>query len=81
MASKRRSQKAHRGAADQLCKIGTLAHNRPFTSRDFEDYAGPGSDLMLFKRKGWLRVVEGRKLYPTAKGWRAIEIACALKRG
>jgi hypothetical protein len=78
MASKKR-QKAHPGAAQQLCKIGTLAHNRAFTSSEFESYAGPPSDLKLFKSKGWLRVVEGRKLYPTAKGWRAIEIACALR--
>ena len=67
-------------AARQLCKLGTLAHNRAFTPSELRQYAGSASAIPLFKRKGWIKSIEKRRLYPTKKGWRAIELACALTR-
>lgn len=77
----RRSRARGAQATRTLCKLGTLAHNRAFTVRDVQDYGGSSADVALFKRRGWLRKGDARgELYPTKKGWRAIEIACGLRR-
>lgn len=84
----RRRPKDPAGAVTVLCTLGTLAHNRAFTPGEVQDYIHYGGSgrintsnaLALFLRRGWLRRVEGRRLYPTGKGWRAIEIACGLRR-
>jgi len=63
--------------------IGTLAHNRAFTTSEVREYSArggggsigcdAGAALRTLTRRGFIRRVEGRKLYPTAKGWRWIE--------
>jgi len=64
-----------------LCKIGTLAHNRAFTTREYTEYTGrSSSEIRLFKRHGLIKTVEGRKLYPTSRGWKAIDRICRGKR-
>lgn len=63
----------------QLCALGTLAHNRPFKANELLEYTGSNTALPLFKRKKWVKKVSGG-LYPTKTGWRAIEVACSLKR-
>lgn len=79
MAKRRRKIKGS-DAAIALCKIGTLAHNRAFTMRDAREYGASMSAVNLFKRRGWLGKGAARgELYPTKKGWRAVEIACALR--
>jgi len=62
-----------------ICKVGTVAHNRPFTAKELAQYTGASSRLVRWlKSHGHVRSVEGRKLYPTAKGWNMIEKACKL---
>ena len=77
MARKKRNAAKH---LTTLCKIGTVAHNRPFKKRELLEYGGFGSSVTYLKRKGWLKKVPGG-LYPTAQGWRAVELACAFRRG
>lgn len=73
-----------------LCALGTLAHNRSFTREDVRSYVyveGIGPSIVSraldnFVKKGWLTRVEPRgHLYPTKKGWRAIQIACRTPAG
>ncbi len=68
--------------------IGTLAHNRPFAAREVNEYLRfePGYDarrvthtVRALLRDGYLKKVEGGKLYPTAAGWDVIEAACGVR--
>lgn len=71
-----------------LCKLGTIAHNRPFTRQDVRDVATTGRDARaadalikwLVKHK-LVEVVSGtpraRTYFPTAKGWKMVTQACA----
>jgi hypothetical protein len=74
-----------------LCALGTLAHNRPFSSSDVAQYVyveGIGRSVVTaamvsFKKKGWIDKVEQPRnhWYPTRRGWRAIELACRMPAG
>lgn len=67
-----------------LCKLGTLSHNRQFSSRDFVDYTGeaPTQLRVLMKRGIVEQSREGlyavRSYYPTRRGWDIIERACRI---
>lgn len=61
-----------------LCKLGTVAHNRQFTPRDLYEYGGSRAALTYLRRNGF--VTGKNKLFPTKKGWRAVELACALTK-
>ena len=64
---------------DPVCKLGTLAHNRQFSYRDFHEYTGAGiGTLDALKRRGIVKRVAGG-YYPTAKGWNVIERACRMR--
>lgn len=76
MARKKRNAAKHLAT---LCKIGTVAHNRAFKRRELLEFGGHDSSVTYLKRKGWLKKVPGG-LYPTAQGWRAVELACRLQR-
>lgn len=66
-----------------LQALGTLAHNKSFTQPEVMGYvSGEGipdrevrKAIAHFKTKGWIKSVGGLRLYPTARGWRAIELA------
>lgn len=63
-----------------LCKLGTLAHNKSFTVRDFVDYTGSSrAQVDAMVRRGVLRRVDRGRLYPTPKGWNVIERACRMR--
>lgn len=63
-----------------LCNIGTLAHNRSFTTKEVRQYVGPqGSQLVtwLKKHKHIARSADGKtSFYPTKRGWKMVEKAC-----
>lgn len=60
---------------DMLIKLGTLSYNQSFVRRDFLAYAGSLGEFESLKRAGLIKPVEGRRWYPTAKGWEAIDAA------
>lgn len=62
-----------------LCKIGTIAHNRPFSRRDFVEYAGTGAQLNALLRRGVIKRVGRGEFYPTSKGWDIVERACKMR--
>lgn len=86
------ARRRYKPSVRAICAIGTLAHNRPFTATEIAQYVGPGGlrhrqthfDAAAFarwlKKHGHVRSVPGRKLYPTAKGWKMIEKACGRRR-
>lgn len=64
-----------------ICAVGTVAHNRPFTSAELQRYVsgGPRSGAQLarwLKRHKLVELTSDRKLWPTVKGWNMIEKAC-----
>ena len=79
MATKKKSGNNRQGVLTAICKAGTLAHNRAFTASEMRQYAGPAAAnaIRVLKKKGFLKTVEGKKLYPTERGWNAIEL-CVL---
>lgn len=71
----------------KICKLGTLAHNRGFSLRDYREYTGGSrSDLLAMIRRGLLTSTSpanSKKVaeyYPTSKGWDVIEKSCRLKK-
>ncbi len=64
-----------------LCKLGTLAHNRPFTPRDVTEYTGVDGSAAVKKlrRLQYVTRTDRGRYFPTAKGWDAIERACMRK--
>lgn len=75
--------KRRRISARLICKLGTLAHNRAFTSSDLSSYTGaaPGTMKSLVRR-GIVQKVSGRgAYYPTPKGWKVIDRACNMSHG
>lgn len=65
-----------------ICKLGTIAHNRDFSSADFSEYAEqPLSTLRALQRRGIVKKVGGDKYYPTPRGWKAIDRACRIRAG
>lgn len=80
--------KRYKPSVRAICSIGTLAHNRSFTASEIWQYlryepAGRGFNTSRFvrwlRKHGHVRTVEGRKLYPTPKGWKMIEKACGRR--
>jgi hypothetical protein len=66
---------------DVICKLGTLAHNRPFTKQELVEYTGtrkPNAVINWLKSYGHVRKVRGG-YYPTGSGWNMIEKACRVK--
>jgi predicted transcriptional regulator len=61
-----------------LCRVGTVAHNRDFSARDLSEYLGKDTGPMLRRmlREGIVSSVSRGRYYPTKKGWRNIENAC-----
>lgn len=61
-------------------KLGTLAHNRRFTRRDFLDHIGPGL-LSKLVRMGDVEINQEYPFtyYPTAQGWEKIEEAHGVR--
>jgi hypothetical protein len=61
-----------------LCRVGTVAHNRAFSTRDLSEYLGKDAGPMVrrMRREGMLTKASARTYYPTKKGWRDIENAC-----
>lgn len=57
---------------DTLRKVGTLAHNRSFTRREFGEYGGTPREWEWLRRRGVI-VHNGGHWYPTADGWARIE--------
>lgn len=79
--AKRRKHTSGSVTLAEVCKLGTLAHNRGFTLRDARDY-GAGRVIALFKRKKYLRKGSNKgELYPTKEGWKVIDVACMLHHG
>jgi hypothetical protein len=72
-----------RVALRTVCKLGTIAHNRPFSARDFYDYVGRVGrvDIHALQRRGIIKKTGPNTYYPTAKGWNAIERACRMWKG
>lgn len=73
-----------------LCKLGTIAHNRPFTRQDVRDAATTGRDVRAADALiAWLvkhklaEVVRGtprnRAYFPTEKGWKMVTQACTRR--
>jgi hypothetical protein len=61
-----------------LCRVGTLAHNRDFSRRELSEYLRRDASPM-FKRmvkEGMLERVGRGRYFPTEQGWRNIENAC-----
>lgn len=76
-------RRRYKPAVGVICKIGTVAHNRPFTAKELREYSGSMGDARMIKwlrKHGHIRSVGGGKLYPTAKGWKMIESACTKRR-
>lgn len=67
-----------------LCRVGTVAHNQDFTTRDLSDYLGFDAKPMVHRmlKEGMIERVSprGRRCFPTTKGWRNIENACEYRR-
>lgn len=69
-----------------ICVLGTLAHNRAFTTREIVEYTRwdrPGIARTAAQTMRWMRRLKlvrpgDRKgtWYPTGKGWNMIEKAC-----
>lgn len=88
-------KKRYKPPLQALCKLGTIAHNRPFTTRDLREYTGEGVQLVRWlKRNKLVRPIASDRdpatgaaakrqrtypLYPTAKGWNMIEKACKVR--
>lgn len=65
--------------SDLWIQIGTLSHNRSFTSVDFRDYTGrSSSELSRLVGRGLLKKVSGG-YYPTKAGWTKIEQAYGVE--
>jgi len=67
-----------------LCKLGTVAHNRPFNARELAEYADIPT-ASAARHIGWLvkhRLVHAASAgapptyTPTSKGWNMIARAC-----
>jgi hypothetical protein len=61
-----------------LCRVGTVAHNRAFTTRDLSEYLRKDAKAMvrrMIREKMLTRAGRG-KYFPTKRGWRDIENAC-----
>lgn len=87
-------RKRYKPSVGVICKIGTIAHNRPFTAKELREYSGSMGDTRMIN---WLRkhghiMATGyqsgagtgsrgsRSFYPTPKGWKMIEAACIKRR-
>jgi hypothetical protein len=70
-----------------LCMIGTLAHNRSFTAKDYAEYlrfADRGGrhppPISTLVTRGVIKRVGRGQFYPTPQGWKVIERSCRLYR-
>ena len=88
-----RRRKRYKPSLVSLCKIGTIAHNRPFNARDMREYSEGYQDtketpqrIKWLLRNKLIQVADkrhaggGATYSPTAKGWKMIERACKLYR-
>lgn len=72
-----------------VCILGTLAHNRSFSVREFREYyresvnrgqapaVNPDRLFRALRRRGVI-TKRGSGYYPTSKGWNAIERSCRI---
>lgn len=88
-----RRRKRYKPSLVSLCKIGTIAHNRPFNARDMREYSQSYQDsketpqrIKWLLRNKLIQVADkrhaggGTTYFPTRKGWNMIERACKLYR-
>jgi len=61
-----------------LCRVGTVAHNKDFTIRDLSEYLGKDAGPMVrsMVARGMAEQTTRGRYFPTKTGWRDIENAC-----
>lgn len=70
----------YKPTVNAICKIGTLSHNRSFTSEDALSYGASPKLLQWLRKHKHIRKVSGRSWYPTKKGWQMLDKACTGRR-
>lgn len=78
-------RKAFKPSLRSLCAIGTVAHNRAFRPAELKQYLRFEENVEPIKVVNWLKrnklvgEAERGRYWPTAKGWKMIERACAVR--